>query len=211
MSARRELAAAAVLCAAGAGLILLAAGRPWVHAVADLPQPLPPARYVLTGRELAPQTTGLGLAGLAGLAGMVAARGAVRAVVGLLLALMGVGVAVFSAAAVRADHVAGAVAGRASAAGEGLPVTTAMTPWWVPSVVGGVLLFAAGVLAVVRGGGWPGMSGRYDRPGTPRAPGRPQTSEPPEEASAMWDSLDRGADPTVDTDVGRGSDSGKEN
>lgn len=225
MSARRELAAAAVLCAAGAALVLLAAGRPWVRAVVDLPAPLPPARYVLTGRELAPQPTGLGLAGLAGLAGLVASRRAARAVVGLLLALMGTGVVFFSVAAVRAGYVLDEVAARASVAGAGSAATTNTTPWWLASAAGGVLLLAAGALTTARGRRWPGMSGRYDRPGARQPPGRPPASERPGSdrrsdqwgVSAMWDSLDRGTDPTsdpvvgstVDPDAGRGDNTRK--
>jgi hypothetical protein len=54
---------------------------------------------------------------------------------------------------------------------------------------GGLLVLAAGVIAVVRGRRWAQMGSRYDAPGAARlsAEGSP----------ALWDALDRGEDPTT--------------
>ena len=63
-------------------------------------------------------------------------------------------------------------------------------------VVVGLLMAAAGLLVVLRGRSWPGMGRRYERPGSPAAPARPQTDE--DRAQAAWRALDRGEDPTAD-------------
>lgn len=204
-SSRRELVAALLGCAGGAGLVLLAAGQPWVRAVVDLPPPLPPGRYVLSGGDLAPGATALGIAALAGLAGILATRGVARAAVAVVVVLTGAGVAASAPLAVRDDHVLAELAARTSFGADGAAVTLGTTAWWAVSLTGGLLVLAAGALTVFRGHRWVGMSARYDRPGTARATA-PQSAH---EASAMWDSLDGGADPTADTAVERDESTGK--
>ena len=93
----REFRATLALCGAGAALVLMASGRTWVSATADLPRPLPDAGYALTGQELVPVTGALGLAGLAALAGLIAVRGYARVPVGVLLLLSGIAAAWTSA------------------------------------------------------------------------------------------------------------------
>lgn len=204
-SSRRELAAAVIACTVGAAVVLHATGQPWVRAVMDLPPPMPPGRYTLSGRDLAPQAVALGLAGLAGVAATIATRGVARVAVGVLLALLGAGVVAFSALGIRRDHALGELAARTSFGGEHSAVALTTTAWWTVSLSGGVLVLAAGMLIVARGRRWPRMSGRYDRPGTARA----AATEPRREPSEMWDSLDRGADPTADADAGRDGITGK--
>jgi uncharacterized membrane protein (TIGR02234 family) len=59
----------------------------------------------------------------------------------------------------------------------------------VVTVAAGLLLAAGGLVTVVRGARWPGMSSRYERGATPR-----QTV--PSDSAGMWKALDRGEDPT---------------
>ncbi|RAY16486.1 MFS transporter [Actinomadura craniellae] len=186
---RRELASVALLCAAGALLAVLAAGRAW--ATVRAPAAVTPFSLAVTGRELAPAAAALGWAGLAGLAALVATRGRARTVVGALLALFGAVIAVVSTVSTgRADVLAAAGSRRALLELSGAPAVT-VSAWWAISLAGGLLLAAGGVITVIRGHRWPGMSARYDRPGT--AARSPAADDP----AGLWKSLDRGEDPTV--------------
>lgn len=186
----RELLIAALVCAAGAGLVLLAAGRGWASATVTPPAPLTTRHVTLTGGDLAPALNGLGLAGLAGLAGIIATRGAGRIVVGALIVLIGAGAVLSSTGATRGDRVLAELHDRMSLS-DGVAAHTQPTMWWLVAVAGGVLLAAAGAYTIVRGRRWPGMSSRYEAPGT-------AVKSPEPAYGNLWDSLDAGADPTVD-------------
>jgi uncharacterized membrane protein (TIGR02234 family) len=182
---------AAVVCAAGAGLVLLAAGRGWADATVAMPAPLPARHLSLSGGDVAPALNGLGLAGLAGLAGIIATRGVGRIVVGVLIVAIGAGTVLSSIGATGAGRVIALLRERTAVA-DGTATHTASTAWWIAAVAGGVLLAAAGAYTAARGRRWPGMSSRYEAPGTPRP--RPAAQTP----GNLWDSLDSGADPTAD-------------
>ncbi|MFG2000149.1 TIGR02234 family membrane protein [Spirillospora sp. NPDC048911] len=194
MTAGRERGLAALLCAAGAGLVLLAAGRPWATVRAR--DSITPFVQDLTGRDLGGAASALAWAGLAALAALFATRGRVRAGVGALLVIFGAGIGYASVAAVRRSHVLTA-AGDRRALLQGLSAHPAVDvgAWWTISVAGAVLLVAAGLLTLVRGARWPGMSARYERQGAarPSAPGKA-----PDDSSSLWKSLDRGEDPTAE-------------
>jgi uncharacterized membrane protein (TIGR02234 family) len=190
MTPGRERGLTALLCAAGAGLALLAAGRTWATAEAE--DAITPFSQALTGGDLGGAAGALGWAGLAGLAALFATRGRVRAAVGVLIALFGTGIAYASATAVRHQNVLDAAGDKSALLKLGTDPALHVNLWWLVSVAGGVLLIAAGLVAAVRGARWPGMSARYERTGT-RAPEDPA----PEDPSAMWRSLDRGEDPTA--------------
>jgi hypothetical protein len=182
---RTELTLAVLLCAAGAALVLLAAGRAWVVEIVARPAPLPDEQLVRRGGELVPWLPALGWLGLAGAGALLATSGRARRVVGMLLALAAVAVA----------------AGAVRAAGHG-----DSRPGWAAVVcgAGALALAAAGVLAVVKAGGWPSLGGRYERGGgrTGAGPDRSRRplgpDDPPE---TLWDALDRGHDPTAAPDV----------
>ncbi len=195
-SVRRELGAAVLACAAGGGLALLAASRPWLRLSAPRRPPLPAVAVDLSGRDLAPLVAGLGLVGLAGVVGLLATRRWGRLAVGAVLALAGLGVvagALPKLAAPGADRARDLLAD--SGRGGALPADAAVAATTVPAwpllaALGGLLLAAGGLAVLVRGRRWPTMSTRYERP----AAGRPA---PPTDA-ALWDALDRGDDPTAD-------------
>jgi uncharacterized membrane protein (TIGR02234 family) len=153
-----------------------------------MPAPLPGRHLSLSGGDVAPALNGLGLAGLAGLAGIIATRGVGRIVVGVLIVAIGAGAVVSSVGATGSGRVMALLRERAAVA-EGTAAHTASTAWWIAAVVGGVLLAAAGAYTIARGRRWPGMSSRYEAPGTPRPRATPGN---------LWDSLDSGADPTAD-------------
>ena len=207
----RERGIVLVLCAGGAALALLAAGRVWVRLVAARHPPLPDLAVGLTGREVEPLVAALGVVGLAGVVALLATRGRARLVVGGLLAAAGALLVVRSlphlaAPAAERSRALLVGAGRAS----GVPATgpVAGTAGLVGPLLagsGGLALLAGGLAAALRGRRWPGMSARYETPAgaattTGRAAAPPAaTPERPvqQRSAAMWDALDRGEDPTA--------------
>ena len=197
MNARRELTTA-VLGAVGSGaLALIAGGQAWAQVTAEREAPLPPVTAVLTGAAAAPLVPAAGLVLLAAGVALLAVRGAGRVVVGLLMAVAG-GVLAWSG--VRAFTGGLDAAAAQEFAGRPTITTEISAAWPVLAVLAGVLGTAAGLLAVLRGRGWPAMGRRYERAGAPApeaaAAPRPQTDE--DRAQAAWKALDRGEDPTSD-------------
>jgi uncharacterized membrane protein (TIGR02234 family) len=200
VSARRELLVAALLCAVGGALVVTAAGRPWAEVrISGAGTPLSRS---LTGRELSGTAGALGWAGLAGLAALFAVRGRTRVAVGALLVVFGGGAAYASVNAIQRAHVLSAAADKSSLAG--LAATGVHTGAWAwMSMGGGLLLAAGGLLTLVRGVRWPGMSARYEAPGgsaapavEDRAPSGRAAAGVESDPSRLWKSLDRGEDPT---------------
>jgi uncharacterized membrane protein (TIGR02234 family) len=187
VTARRELTAAVVLGGVGAAIVAGFAGRTWAT-VASSGTGLGTFGQQLTGKSLNGVLGALGWAGLAGIAALLATRGWPRVAIGVLLAAFGVVAAVVSPLAVRRAHVIAAAGEKSNLARLGTHVAVHVNAWWVVSLAGGLLLAAAGVLTVLRGRGWPGMSARYDRPGTARPAG--------DDPASLWKALDRGDDPT---------------
>ncbi len=78
-------------------------------------------------------------------------------------------------------------------------------PWRIALFAGAAAIIVAGLLTVWRGTRWPVMSGRYERQSTPTRPDHPGRAAPaaPVPASqldqaALWDSITRGDDPTLE-------------
>ena len=196
---RRELASAVLGGAVAGALALSAAGQRWAEVTAERRPPLPPVSGWLTGGDAAPLVPAAGLVLLAAAVALLAARGAGRAVVGLLMVAAGAAL-VWSGARVQAGGVADAAADLPGLAGGSVTATTvdAAVLWPVLSVVAGLLAGAAGVLAAARGRAWPGMAGRYERTeATPREP------SPEARAEDAWKAIDRGEDPTDPPPGGR--------
>jgi uncharacterized membrane protein (TIGR02234 family) len=203
----REYAAVLAVGALGAALVLLAAGRPWVHAlVVGTPGQV---RISPAARSVAPAVSGLGLFALASVVAVVATRRVGRLIVGSLAALAGLGI--LASVLQTALDPEGAVHDAAVAAA-GLTSPTvdnvAVTGWPVVAAVGALLILFGGLAGVLRGSRWPVMSGRYERRpdagtttvsterdrSTLRHSDRPQTGGTGQRQ--MWDALDRGEDPT---------------
>jgi uncharacterized membrane protein (TIGR02234 family) len=219
---RREYVAVLAAGAVGAALVLLAAGRPWVHAlVVGTPGQ---ARISPSARSVAPAVSGLGLLALASVVAVVATRRVGRLIVGSLAALAGLGILASVATTVLDPE--GAVHDAAVAAA-GLTSPTVdhvtVTGWPLVAAVGALLILFSGLCGVLLGSRWPVMSGRYERSpdtGVPTGPGRPGQHDRPGTSPAsterdrsasrpgdgprrggtgerhMWDALDRGEDPT---------------
>jgi hypothetical protein len=163
------------VCAAviGGALAFYATGRTWVSHSVTRPAPLPPQVVHSTGRELAGWATASALVAMAGGLALLATRGRPRLVVAALIALAGVGV------------VVGGIRG----------LSDGSSVLW-PAICGlvGLLVLAAGVLAMARSRTWSAMGARYDAPSArAKAAGPTGPDAPP---AALWDALDRGDDPT---------------
>ena len=216
---RRSYALTLIACLAGAGLALYAVTRTWSLRVTPRTG-MSELRAVRTGADVEPWVIGLALVALAGTGALLATHGWARRALGVLLTLVGAGVA------------AGAIIGRSGLdtgqAGSG------GTLWPLTCALGGAIIAAGGLTAARHGHRWPGMSARYERRPVPPAPAQPgeapaptaaagpargagsppEPLAPPEPLSppdplappdplsppdhrATWDALDRGDDPTA--------------
>jgi uncharacterized membrane protein (TIGR02234 family) len=207
---RREFGLVLLAGAAGAGLVVLAVRQAWAHAIFTPPRPLPAQDISVTGQQLVPLASALALAALACLAAVIATRARIRRAVGALLAVLGAGAAAAAAVGVRASTVLSAArtsaldgplggsttSGTSSGgavheivvSGPG-QVIMAGAAWRAAAVAGAVVIVLAGLATVWRGSRWPVMSSRFER-----APSR----RPGADSAAMWESLSRDVDPTVD-------------
>jgi uncharacterized membrane protein (TIGR02234 family) len=224
-SAAREYLLVLGLAAAGAGLVFLSARQPWARVVTAAAAPLPSSSVPVTGQDLVPVAGALAVASLAALAAVIATRGLARRLVGTLLAAAGAltvlavtahlgtaavlaaahGTAVSQAGSVTAGGgpggtagggPAGAVPGGAPGVGTAAHIVMAGFPWRPLAAVGALAVLAAGIVVAWRGPRWPAMSSRYERTGG----GKPQ---PVADTASLWESLNRGVDPTEPGPGGR--------
>jgi uncharacterized membrane protein (TIGR02234 family) len=177
-------------CAVGAALVLIAQAMTW--ATAAVPKATGGVQHLsVRGHDIEPGLPASGYALLALALALLAARGPLRRLAGLLIAVVG------------ATAAAAAAAGR-SAAGPALlhrafaptvhALATTADAWWVVALAGGLLCVASGLAALVRSGGWSaGLGQRYE---PARAVGQPGDPAAPDDDAAAWRALDRGEDPT---------------
>lgn len=191
MNARRELWTWLAGCVAGAALVLLASGRDWFTVTYGTRE------VAVSAAELAPSLGPAAWAALAAAVAVLATGGRWRGVVGAVMALCGAGAVAASWWGSGASAALRISAERAPIASEAVPRVASVLAWPLIASAGGLLLLAGGVVAVIRGGRWPGMSARYDRQGS-AAGSAPSRSAPSERA--LWDALDEGTDPTADLD-----------
>jgi uncharacterized membrane protein (TIGR02234 family) len=233
---KEQFALVLVVCAAGAGLVVLAVRQAWAHAVFTAPHPLPGQDIPVSGQQLVPLASALALTALACLAAVIATRSAARRVAGLVLAVLGAGAAAAAGAPVGAAAVLAAARAQAAAGGPGGSTTSgtspggtahvliiagaaghavmAGTPWRAAAVCGGVAIVLAGLATAWRGPRWPVMSARFDRGpqggmGGRTAPsyaGGSGGSSPRTNTATIWESLSRDLDPTVEAGADRPGD-----
>ncbi|MFY1616719.1 Trp biosynthesis-associated membrane protein [Micromonospora sp. WMMD736] len=182
---RRELTYAMLLCLAGAGLALWMATRGWSVELTVRPAPLPPVREARSGAALLPWLPALAVVALAGGGAVLATRGRVRQLLGVLLAALGLAVSAGAGYGLVAD-LDGVVSRQ----------------WPALCLVGGLLVAVGGGWTALRGGGWPAMGARYERPTRTVTESRPSTPAAPgplagRRTTEAWDALDRGEDPTA--------------
>ncbi|MFE7750875.1 TIGR02234 family membrane protein [Streptomyces sp. NPDC057428] len=193
---RRSLGAGLLLGAAGATVVLLASGQTWAEGQAAVGGGILPLSA--DGQDVTGLPAALAVVGLAALVAVFAVRGGSRVLVAGLLALsgLGAGLSAWAGASDSAalDEQAAQTTGNTSATVEAL----SHTAWPYVTAVGGLLILLAGLLALRFGRGWPAMSGRYERDGTPRPRRAPRTAPDPDRPEELWKALDRGEDPTRD-------------
>ncbi len=193
---RRAMLIALAECVLGAALVLMAASRPWVRAMAE--QGDLRVELETKGSSLAAEVPALGLVGLAGALALVAARGWGRRAVGVLILAAGAGAALGAASNSRVgssdlQDEAGAALGTEAASV--LAVEHTVWPWL--ALFGALLVAVAGASAAWRGGTWPSMSARYEKPVSgDTTPTRERTSEG-DAPLEQWRAMDRGEDPTL--------------
>ncbi len=202
MNKRVEFALALLLDLLGAGAGLLIARRTWQTVCTPRARPLADDFLGVSGHLLDAATTALGLVALAGVVAVLATRGAVRRSVGAVLAVAGallVWRSVMGLDAVSAARARAFVRARHAAVGSDpsvVPHVTVHAQWPALSAACGLLIVAAGLLVVVRGGGWAAMSARYDAPAASRPAIEDAETERARADASMWTALDRGDDPT---------------
>lgn len=192
MTARRALWTWVAVCVAGAALVLLAAGRDWFTVTYG------PRKVAVSAAELVPALGPAAWAALAAVVAVLATRGVWRRIVGAVMTLCGAGAMAWAWQGSRAGAALEVAARQIPLAEPGALHSAPAAAWPLVAGAGGLLLACAGVVAAVRGAGWPGMSDRYERRGSGPAPaaGAASTGGAPSER-ALWDAIDLGADPTV--------------
>ena len=182
---RRAFASAVVALAVAGGLGLFAAGRTW--GTVTTRGALGARQHVaVSGRDVSSGLAAVAIALLALTIAVVAGRGWMRRLAGGLAALCGVALVVV---AVRARSSVDTTLARHVFAFGRTTVGGSRPPWWIASVIAGVIAVVAGAVIAVRGGTWTSMGARYEAPVAQPVPRN-------DDADA-WDALDRGDDPTA--------------
>jgi uncharacterized membrane protein (TIGR02234 family) len=182
---RRRLWTWVLACAAGTALALLPAGQTWVSVRHGQGAPV-----AISGGDLVPAAQALALAALAAVVAFLATKGLFRRAVGAVISLCGLGLAALTWGALTGDAALDLAARREPMAAAAAGAAAEIAFWPCLTIAGALVLAVAGVIAVARGGGWPGMSDRYEREGTAR---------PVNQERALWEAMDRGEDPTAGT------------
>ncbi len=155
-----------------------------------------PLTVAATGADCMPELVPVALVALAGLGAMLAARGAFRRLVGVVLMVGGLLVAV-RAVLVMTQAPAALTAALTRPAE---PVGAAQLHPFGPilAIVGGVLVTAAGAFGIAGVAARRRLGSRYDAPAARRAAAAPRAAA--ESESDWWKAMDAGADPTDLTD-----------
>ncbi len=177
---------ALVALIAGAALLLVGYSMTWATVAVPLVTGGPASSDVeLSGSSIASLAAMAGWIAAAGIAGIIATRTWGRVIVGAIVAIAGAGSLVASASFAFASSGLVKTATE-SRVGETLTDLGdySITWWWIPTLLGSVLVLVAGALTCAQGRTWPGLGRKYDR-ANPR-----QLSD--------WQALDEGLDPTLD-------------
>jgi len=208
MRERAEYGLALLLDLIGAGAALLVSTRHWQSVLTPRPRPFRDDLLQVAGRTVDAAPTALALVALAGVIAILATKGVPRRIVGVVVALAGIGLAWQSLTGLQAIGVARArtlVQDKHAGIqlGSAVPQVSVHSGWAVLSCVCGVLVLLAGVLVAWRGHRWGAMSAKYEPPagGGTAAVAPPESAEDAERArlradASMWSALDRGDDPT---------------
>ena len=182
---KRGLLVTVTLTAVAGALLLLASGRTWGEATVGAAGT---ARQHLsvTGHDVAPALSAIGLALLAMAVALLAARGPLRRIGGLIVVAIG---AAALAGGIRARNDVGHKLASRVFASSAQTVGGSRPAWWVVVVIAGALAVVAGAAVTIGAGRREGLGTRYDAPS-----GAAKTEEAPANA---WDAIEQGQDPTV--------------
>ena len=174
-----------VLTAVAGALLLLASGRTWgaatVGSVGAARQ-----HVSVSGHDVAPGLSAIGLALLAMAVALLAGRGPLRRLGGLLVVAIG---AAALAGGLRARGQIGHKLAAKVFASSANSVGGSRPAWWVLVVVAGLLAVVAGAAATVGAGRRGALSSRYEAPAPSVERQRPPSDD--------WDAIEQGQDPTV--------------
>jgi uncharacterized membrane protein (TIGR02234 family) len=196
-SARRGRLLAVVVVLGGAGLVLLAATRPWVsQQITGVPGVV---SLTATGSQAAPAVSALAIVAAAAAVVLLIGGRLVTRLAGVLAALAGAGI-VASVVGVLTDPQGAAAPAVPAATGRAGPLPGAASPsaWVWLALLGGLVAVGGGLFAAVRAGRWP-VPGRRFETGSGRlsaAPPAARAADAGEDPIGTWDALSRGEDPT---------------
>ena len=198
---KRGLLLTVVATAVAGALLLLTSGRTW-GAVTIGAAGVARQHARVTGHDIAPALSALGLALLAMSVALLAARGPLRRVGGLLVVLLG---ASGLSTAVRAHGKVGHALASHVFATSATSVGGSRSGWWLVAVAAGAIAVVAGAAATIGAGGRGGLGAKYDAPtaaspsaagsAAPTSMGQPETTTG--EPVDVWDAIEQGRDPTV--------------
>jgi uncharacterized membrane protein (TIGR02234 family) len=186
----RRLYAPVVLALLGAGgLAFFAASRTWVEATVRA-KGLPPDPVAVSGTDAQPLVPALALVVVTGALAVLAASMRVRWIVGVLVAVVGLGAAILVATSGSAldDALGDAVRISTAFTGSNAPDGRYVVVWPVLAGMSFVLAAGLGLLVIRNAGTWPTMGSRYESPAG-------QTKDDRTEDD-LWSALDEGRDPT---------------
>ena len=199
----RGLRLGVTLCLLGAALVLAGCLLDWGTVVEDAP-PLPARALHPHGTSLAPGLRGLGVLGALGVLGIAATRGPGRRLVGLVVLAAGAGVTVVTSLWLQPGELHRALrrwylhcesgCGSVSRTTATLHSVTAHHLGLWLALTGSLVLAAAGLLTLVRGGTWSRLGSSYEAPTVASVPSA-ESGAPSDKV--VWDALDRGDDPTA--------------
>lgn len=164
-----------VVIVGAAVVVLWSLGQPWVSGTFDAG--FGEESISVIGNTLYPLSSTAAWIALAAVVAVVATSGVVRRSVGLIISVAGVAVIVGPVSFLLASEVELATRSASVAA-----ISASRTAYWALTLVGGIVIFGAGLVVWARGASWRKLAGN-------------QAGSTPAEPSA-WEALDRGEDPT---------------
>src|SRR3954469_9565344 len=182
---KRGLLVTVTMTAVAGALLLLASGGTWGAATVGAAGAA--RQHVsVTGHDVAPAFSAIGLALLAMAVALLAARGPLRRIGGLIVVAIG---AAALAGAFRARNDVGHKLALRVFASSAQTVGGSRPAWWVLVVIGGVLAVVAGAAVTIGAGGSGGLGTRYESPSA--------SSKDNGEPADPWEAIEQGQDPTV--------------
>jgi hypothetical protein len=182
---RGTVVTVAMTALAGA-LLLFGSGRTWGAATVGAADGA--RQHVsVTGHDVAPALSAIGLALLAMSVALLAARGPLRRIGGLIVVAIG---AAALAGGLRARNDVGHKLATKVFASSAQTIGGSRAAWWLLVVIAGAVAVVAGAATTIGAGGRGGLGSRYDAPSAAT-----KEDNPPAD---VWDAIEQGQDPTVE-------------